>query len=175
VKSHSTEYGDHDVRLQWTLLYENRDGNWVFARGLPDAESPPNAVKQIAGITDVAWSGRDNSGPHDPESSLLSFPLVEGKTWQSHFTRPDGPDVRCEHHALGWESVTTPAGTFDALRIGYRWPVAHDGSANSAPRDEVLSAVRWYAPIVQNFVREQIQFPSGGNALFELQQLSIAK
>jgi hypothetical protein len=53
----------------------------------------------------------------------MSFPLAVGKTWTIDWVDQTrhGPQTSARHHetykVVGWERVTTPAGTFRALRI----------------------------------------------------------
>ncbi len=175
IASHS-ERGDYQLRLQWTLLYQNREDNWVFARAKPDSELPPSTVRQITGVTDTAWSGRDATGPAMRERRVLSFPLQAGKTWSTHYTYArDNSTVQCEHHAREWESIKTHAGEFEAIRVEYRCAKVRDGIVSELAQDEVVKVTKWYAPAVQNVVRENMLFPNGGYTKFELSSYSLAK
>jgi hypothetical protein len=93
----------------------------------------------------------------DPPLVRYAFPLEPGKRWSDRVRNldrekgPYGPITR--HTSVGsWEKVTTPAGTFDAIRMRvimqlddeefWRWPT--EGNY-----------VVWYAPEVGNAVREE--------------------
>ena len=172
----SSETGDSSLTLQWTLLYPNDQDAWVFSRARPDSANQPNTVRTITGVTDVAWSGRDSSGPDKPESSLLSFPLSVGKTWQSHFTSASDPSkVNCSHRAIAWEETMTAAGSFRTLRIEYRCVKTKDAAVAIGRPEEVVRGTRWYAPTVQNLVREIMQFPNGRFNSFDLHSFKLEK
>jgi hypothetical protein len=85
------------------------------------------------------------------------FPLAPGKVWNqwvwnyNEFTKERG-QINRYVRVSGWEKVTTPAGTFDALKMQvvmrlddetfWRWPT----TCNYAV---------WYAPAVKAVVREE--------------------
>jgi hypothetical protein len=85
------------------------------------------------------------------------FPLAPGKVWNqwdwnyNEFTKERG-QINRYVNVGGWEKVTTPAGTFDALKMQvvmrlddetfWRWPT----TCNYAV---------WYAPAVKAVVREE--------------------
>lgn len=94
----------------------------------------------------------------DPPLVRFRFPLTPGERWNQRLrdldgppTAPFGPLIRFVTVG-GWEEVTTPAGTFDAIRLRvimtlddetfWRWPT----QANH---------LVWYAPAVGGVVREQ--------------------
>ena len=78
-----------------------------------------------------------------PHNGQLSSPLWVGKRWESRFmyTKADGSQVeeRREWVVEARESVTVPAGTFDAYRV--------------ASPGKVLTIHLWYAPKVKFFVK----------------------
>jgi hypothetical protein len=92
----------------------------------------------------------------DPPFIRYQYPLTNGVTWSQSvrdLNRPPGPygPIRATATAGGYESVSTPAGTFDAIKIRYlitlddetfwRYPTQCD-------------YVVWYAPAVGAPVRE---------------------
>lgn len=85
---------------------------------------------------------------YDPYISRLQFPLHEGKTWLSYYTlrsdrvtRPLNVTLRAK--AGGWERVSVPAGTFDAIRVQIRI----EGPATG------FDQLCWYAQEVKRFVK----------------------
>jgi hypothetical protein len=83
--------------------------------------SPVDFQDHVVGLD---WSQRRMvDGQQTATTRPLSFPLAIGKTWASDYVDPDrhGLETSAEHHktykVVGWEDVTTPAGTFHALRI----------------------------------------------------------
>jgi DUF3108-like len=93
----------------------------------------------------------------DPPLIRYRYPLATGESWSQSvrdLNKSPGPYGPIRVHATvgGYESVTTPAGTFDAIKIRYliqlddetfwRYPTQCD-------------YVVWYAPAVAAPVREQ--------------------
>jgi hypothetical protein len=84
------------------------------------------------------------------------FPLASGAFWSQFVDNYDeasqtGGQINYYLHADGWETVTTPAGTFDALALHvviwlddetfWRYPT-------------MCNYILWYAPAVRGIVRE---------------------
>ncbi len=87
----------------------------------------------------------------------FNFPLLVGKTWNQ---RPDNYNeatkvtgsINYYADVQGWETVTTPAGTYEALKIHvlmrlddeefWRWPTECNYSV-------------WYSPMVSGVVKEE--------------------
>jgi len=89
--------------------------------GLKVEGAPADFEDHVVGID---WSQRRIiDGTQTTSGRPLSFPLEIGKTWTSDYVDPThyGLQVSSENHetykVVGWEDVTTPAGTFHALRI----------------------------------------------------------
>jgi hypothetical protein len=86
------------------------------------------------------------------------FPLAAGKTWNqwvrnyNEFTKVTG-DINRYVRVAGWEQVTTPAGSFEALKMQvlmrlddetfWRWPT-------------VCNYAVWYAPAARAVVRAEL-------------------
>ncbi len=96
-----------------------------------------------------------------PSYPSYAFPLAIGKTWTqkasiANSAQPD-KDVTAwfEGRVVGWELVTVPAGTFDAVRIelkaNYR-ASSGEGNWNGTITDRL-----WYAPAVRNAVKYEYQ------------------
>ncbi len=87
----------------------------------------------------------------DPVDARLTWPLWVGKRWTCHYVQRaadgSGLPILATYTCDAIETVTVPAGTFDALRIWRR--------ARPAVEGEFLDAteVGWYAPAVGWFVR----------------------
>lgn len=85
---------------------------------------------------------------YDPDIPRLQFPLQEGKTWVRQYTvrgeRDRRPfDVTLKAKVGGWERLSVPAGTFDAIRIQTSIEFPRTG------HEELC----WYAPEVKRFVK----------------------
>lgn len=98
-----------------------RVGDPTMVVGIKIEGSPVDYEDHVAGSD---WSQRRLiDGQQTVTGRPFSFPLTLGKTWTSDFTDPTrhGLQTSAEHHqtykVTGWEDVTTPAGTFHAIKI----------------------------------------------------------
>ncbi|MGH8801873.1 MAG: TapB family protein, partial [Casimicrobiaceae bacterium] len=93
----------------------------------------------------------------DPPLIRYPFPMVVGSKWSQrvrNLDKPPGPYGPISYQAAvrGRESVTTPAGTFDALRVRYVMRLDDESLSQKATECDYLV---WYAPSVGAMVREQ--------------------
>lgn len=93
----------------------------------------------------------------EPALIRYRFPLTNGEKWSQRVRdpgKPPGPygDVSFKANVVGHETVSTPAGTFDALKIRYVYQLDDESLSNYATQCEY---VVWYAPAVGSAVREQ--------------------
>jgi len=98
-------------------------------------------LNQLSGFSLVA--GQDVS--YSPDLGTLSFPLRKGKQWTNHWkwkAEDYTGDGETNGKAVGWETITVPAGTFTALRldISYRSIVP-------------ASTTCWYLPDANTFAK----------------------
>lgn len=91
---------------------------------------------------------------YDPYVPRFQFPLQEGKTWLGQYTvqgergrRPFNETLRAK--VAGWERVSVPAGTFDALKIQISIERQGTGNIPAAGHEELC----WYAQEVKRFVK----------------------
>ena len=80
-----------------------------------------------------------------------------GATWSQRvrdIDKPAGPygDVSFKATVVGHETVSTPAGTFDAVKIRYVYQLDDESLSNYPTQCEY---VVWYAPSVASAVKEQ--------------------
>ena len=87
----------------------------------------------------------------------FDFPLASGEKWNQWVRDFDNSTktlgtINRYVRVGGWETVSTPAGTFDAIKLGV---VMHldDGEFWRGPTTCTYSV--WYAPAVRNVVREE--------------------
>jgi hypothetical protein len=86
-------------------------------------------------------------GPYHPE---FSFPLEVGKTWEQTVTttRSDQADWKTtaplKAKIVGWERVTVPAGTFNALKIEING--LYDGLDPRGRWNGTIAETIWYVP-----------------------------
>lgn len=90
--------------------------------------------------------------------SELRFPIAAGTSWdteQGHESPQSTYENRDHYEVLAWETVATPAGTFDALHIRVTgWMNTTHGADYWNFTQDVH---QWYAPAVGQFVRMELQ------------------
>jgi hypothetical protein len=103
----------------------------------------------------------------DPMEPYLAFPLDQGKEWGGRYRFPSAQtsetvDAELHGKAVGWESVTVPAGTFKALKITYtgRWGMMRGPYRIGG--EYVRSG--WYVPEIRQFARYEFKV-YGANAV----------
>jgi hypothetical protein len=96
----------------------------------------------------------------DPAETYLAFPLEQGKEWGGRYKFPSAQtsetvDAELYGKAVGWESVTVPAGTFKALKITYtgRWGMMRGPYRIGG---EYVRA-GWYVPEMKQFIRSEFK------------------
>jgi hypothetical protein len=92
-----------------------------------------------------------------PPYPAYEFPLVAGKTWNGTTRSHDlatGRDfeVRYSASVVGWERVTVPAGTFDAIVIER---AVYDGYWDYTRAQSNIREREWYAPALGRVVRKE--------------------
>lgn len=99
---------------------------------------------------------------YTPAFELFRFPMEAGLAWRAVVEqRQDGVPgmrrVRIDARVAGAETVTTPAGAFDAWRI----------EAEHRAGDARIATVYWYCPVVHRSVRgeEHTETPRGRSTL----------
>ena len=74
---------------------------------------------------DARWNMKELSGilpiRYEPAAQNHQFPMLPGKSWQGRYKGECGflcdHEIDYAHKIAGWETVSVPAGTFNALRI----------------------------------------------------------
>jgi len=56
-------------------------------------------------------------GPFKAAWAFLEFPMFEGESWKTEYTNARKHSVFTDNPVTGTTTVTTPAGTFEALKI----------------------------------------------------------
>jgi len=96
--------------------------------------------------------GRNHIKPYVPQ---LSFPLAVGKTWSGEYEWKNRQgiygtsDIKVK--VLARETVTVPAGTFDAFKIESQGSYRRSDSSGVGS----MRSLYWYAPSVKRIVREE--------------------
>jgi len=98
---------------------------------------------------------------HDYEFAIAYpayvFPLETGKSWSMRVDAIDPVSgkrnsVRVDGEVLGSERVTTPAGTFDTIRVKRR---VYAGDWESFRHETNITEIDWYAPALGRAVRSE--------------------
>jgi len=133
---------------------------WVVRLEGADGASTDGAIK-VTGVSGkrvtINWFGHRNlytadgnliaghvgliEGSFDPDLGTFDFPLWPGKKWSKDWMlKTDQGRIAGTTHgqALGWEKVTVPAGTLDALKVEIEY--------RTGLSDVKMSC--WYAPEV---------------------------
>lgn len=135
------------------------------ADGAPAADRTPDDGRAVTRTFARGWNpinGRTPAGDevtYDPPLPLFVFPLEDGRRWSQTVTATDARTgarfpVFVQGRVLGRETVTTPAGTFDAIRIQRSLRIG-DGETSIWRSDTFQAETEWYAPAVGRGVRYQ--------------------
>ena len=114
----------------------------------------------------VATEIASGKAAYDPFYPSFSFPLAAAKTWekQNTYTRNYEADrkvtSKMNAKVLGWEKVTVPAGTFDALKIEVT--SVYNGENLRGRWSGRSTDTIWYAPEAKHFVKWLFE-DGGGN------------
>ena len=109
-----------------------------------------------------------------PFAPYFQFPLAPGKKWRGQYKGECGPlcsfEVDCEYEVRGWETISVPAGKFEALRIDSR-----DNYRHAFGMTSVGTRSAWLVPKLKHPVKFEYHY--GGKRLheYELESYQIAK
>jgi len=160
---------------------------WHFAAygSVPTAE--PNRVWRIVSVTTEEIAGTENGEPlrltpelnvlESPRSlesnpRLLSFPLAVGKRWRfasDWLFKQKGSRGRIEVDVavLGHETVTVPAGRFDAFKLQATGRLSGTSPADSR-YDATTTTTYWYSPEARAIVKSVYHNPYLGTSTVDL-------
>lgn len=92
---------------------------------------------------------------YDPPYVAFQFPLTADNSWSQYTNATDTATgrtydlARVDGRVSGWQRVTVPAGTFDAVFVRR---AAYSGAPTFERSQEYISEQDWYAPAVNNVV-----------------------
>ncbi len=145
------------VAVEVATVTENR----IYTRSAQSSLATLD-LSAVAGVVDVwdrDWNQlRLGDVEYTPFYPSFQFPLEAGKSWSGSVTYSLGVNDPRTHQqtaqVVGWERITVPAGTFDAIKITirghYRGPPRRQSSGSGTVDDIV-----WYAPAVRHFVKKE--------------------
>jgi hypothetical protein len=148
----------HSVSVEVMSVTENR----IHTRNLEsalDAASLP-AAAGVIWVWDRDWNPLSHGAiEYKPFYPVLQFPLEPGKQWSGTVQWYGGSGTlrhQLTAQVAGWERVTVPAGSFDALRITVRGNISETGSINYYSQSGSISNVTWYAPAIGQIVKKEV-------------------
>jgi hypothetical protein len=160
-------------RTEETITVTHADASQIRTRN-----ARPERPAATEGVYDAQWNPTvsSNSGARfEPAARTLSFPLEQGKSWDSRYS-VTGANFTARGDAankvVGYEKVATPAGEFDA------WKVETAGWINGVSFQGAFRFVQtlWYAPSIGRMVRMDYKESrrDGQDNLFELKSFKPA-
>lgn len=160
-----TSVSDERAELRQTTLHP--------VTGRPTGASQTRAVKRSVWHLEPGTRSRG-------DIQALAFPLAPGKTWEYEYwlggrERDLVTTYRYRARVDGIETVRTPAGRFETLRVTHegRWsrPVMEQG--RSVERAGGIRTTYWYAPAAGTWVRLEVDLhrPDGSRDLAIVQEL----
>jgi hypothetical protein len=146
--------GDHKLTTSVVVLSvsETEINTRVTNRG---------AVKPIQIVFDRSWNRIDDDvwryKPSD--GGGVQMPLQPGKEWRfdsqaSNFHNGTTLSSSGQSKVVGQETITTPAGTFDAFKIE---TVIRQVNSNDQTKAATVNSTIWYAPSINRWVRKTSQ------------------
>jgi len=139
----------------------------------------PSGAAQMRVVKRSVWHLEPNTRSSGDIEALV-FPLAVGKTWSYEYwlggrERTGATAYRYRAHVDGVETIDTPAGRFETLRVTHegRWsrPVMEQG--RPVERSGDVRTTYWYAPAVGTWVRLELDLraPDGSRDLGIVQEL----
>ena len=131
-------------KMRQTFLREEKN-KYVFRLGKGDR------------TTDYYFTSDIKRGIGYP-GPIIEFPLKVGKKWKYTYQRkgstrgPGRDNIQAQHKVVAYESVTVPAGTFQALKISVKLEAAAGGTGSrmiTIPEKMYF----WYAPEVKQLIK----------------------
>jgi hypothetical protein len=122
----------------------------------PTVDIQRTEIWSVPGIVRVGAVYDADTNRFDPVLIRFKFPLTTGETWSQSIRdldKPPGPYGPIQRHVTvgGYESVNTPAGTFDAIKMRIFMQVDDETFWRYPTQCNYLL---WYAPAVGAMVKE---------------------
>ena len=117
-------------------------------------------------VWDRDWNlVRQGDMEYSPLYPYAKFPMAAGSTWSGSVRFNSGTGEILIHdltvQVSGWERVTVPAGTFNAVKLNLRggFRILGGGGVGN------IFDSYWYAPAVRQFVKKEIEHRGGGGTI----------
>lgn len=146
------------VSIEVMTVTESRIQTWS-SRSSSVAAGPPAAAGVIE-TWDREWNQFSTGNiVYVPFYPAVRFPLEPGMKWTVATQWNSGSGI-LKHdlttQVAGWERVTVPAGTFDAIRLNVRGYISETATTNYYAQTGTISNVLWYAPVIGQIVKKEI-------------------
>ena len=165
---------------------------WRFVVYYTQPSIEPNRTWTINAVTPAGIQATENGEPLEmtPELNVLesprtkesnpqalSFPLEVGKRWRYSSdwlfkAKGSKGTILNEVAVVGHESVTVPAGTFDAFKLVAKGRLGGTSPINSQYNAE-MTTTYWYAPAARAIVKSVTHNPYLGPSTVELVRLQL--
>lgn len=132
---------------------------------------------------DLGWRGKIDGKPSD--AKWLDFPLVQGKTWKSHalWKNPIGAigDEDIDYTVAGVETITVPAGTFEAVKVhGTGWwqmtgMSVQGGVGRPSAKGQTQMMDVWYSPQAKAIIKIEYSKTVPSGVRHEAYELTASK
>jgi hypothetical protein len=166
---------------------------WRFVVYYTEPSAQPNRTWTITAVTPAGIRAIENGEPLEltPELNVresprtkesnpqaLSFPLEVGKQWRYSSewlfkAKGSKGTIRNEVAVVGHESVTVPAGTFEAFKLVAKGWLGGTSPINSQYNAE-MTTTYWYAPAARAIVKSVTHNPYLGPSTVELVTLRLS-
>jgi len=165
--------------IERSIVSVNGDRAQLRQVPLDPSSRKPNGAPRLRNVKPSSW--HMDPGPRSSgEVRTLAFPLTLGKEWRYEYSVAAGERDAVTTYSYyanvaGLDSVTTPAGRFDTVRVihqgEWRRPALEKGEP--VMRSGTVTQVYWYAPAVNAWVRLEVELrrPDGSRELAIVQEL----
>ena len=128
------------------------------------------AGSEVLESWDRDWNQLAQGGVEfQPFYPTFRFPLESGKQWGGAARWRTGSGImnhKVTAQVAGWERITVPAGTFDAVRITRRGNFIEGQSINYYAGNGTVSDVLWYVPAIGQVARKDIRHRDVSNTRY---------
>ena len=179
------ERPDVKVGESWRYRITDRYTNLTHAASFEVTAVTENRIHtQTSGgvieIWDRNWNlTRQGEIEYSPFYPSLQFPLEPGKRWSGTVQWKISSGImqhQVTAQVAGWERVTVPAGSFDAVKVILRGNFLESLTLSYYAQNGAVSHTIWYAPAVRQIVKKEITqidgTPTGLGTLAERWELT---
>ncbi|MGD9945184.1 MAG: hypothetical protein AB7L76_24420 [Burkholderiaceae bacterium] len=165
--------------VERSIVSVNGDRAQLRQVALDPKTRKPTGAPRMRAVKPSSWH-LDPGGRSSGEVRALAFPLTLDKEWRYEYSvAPNDRDAVTLYSYLanvaGLDSVETPAGRFDTVRVIHQgeWRRSVLEKGEPVMRSGRVTQVYWYAPAVNSWVRLEVELfrPDGSRELGIVQEL----